>query len=164
MVFRKMLYHGAIVSAFILADMFAACYPRTAYFRFFSVNINGWSRDSVLHYNVRAVKEKGFYVEEIGVRANTDYPFQQLSLVVDQTVISTTREHGNIHLSDTMTINIYDQMGRVNGKGVNFKQMMVPLKNIPLEKDDSISMTIRHNMRRLDINGIADVGLRVTMQ
>lgn len=55
-------------------------------------------------------------------------------------------------------------MGRVNGKGVNFKQMMVPLKNIPLEKDDSISMTIRHNMRRLDINGIADVGLRVTMQ
>ena len=161
---KKMLYHGAIVAAIVTAAMVAACYPRTAYFRFFSVNINGWSRDSVLHYDVGAVKEKGYYVEEIGVRANADYPFQQLSLVVDQTVISTTREHGNIHLSDTLTINVYDQMGRVNGRGVNFKQMMVPLKSIPLEKDDSISMTIRHNMRRFDISGIADVGLRVTMQ
>ena len=147
-----------------MVAMLFACYPRTAYFRFFSVNVHGWSRDSVLQYHVCAVKEKGYYVEEIGVRTNVEYPFQQLSLVVDQTIISTTREHGNIHLSDTMTINVYDQMGRVQGRGVNLKQMMVPLKSIPLEVNDSISMTIRHNMRRFDVNGIADVGLRVSLQ
>lgn len=161
---RTTLYHGTMAAVFILVAMLMACYPRTAYFRFFSVNVHGWGRDSVLQYHVSAVKEKGYYIEEIGVRTNVEYPFEQLSLVVDQTIISTTRGHGNIHLSDTMTINIYDQMGRAIGKGVNFKQMMVPLKSIPLEKDDSISMTIRHNMRRFDINGIADIGLRVTRQ
>ncbi len=153
-----------MAAAFVVVAMVMACYPRTAYFRFFSVDVNGWDRDSVLQYNVRAVKEKGYYVEEIGLRANVDYPFQKLSLVVDQTIISTSMEHGNIHLSDTMTIDVFDQMGRLEGRGVNLKQIMVPLKSVELEKDDSISVSIRHNMRRLKLNGITDVGLRVTRQ
>lgn len=147
----------------VTAAMLQACYQSTAYFRYFSTNIKGWERDSVLHYHVPAVKEGGFYAEEIGVRTSKRYPFKQLSLVVDQKIISTNDSHSNVFKSDTITIDIYDEKGNLMGKGVDLYQLVFPFKGIRLQKGDSIEMAIRHQMRRGAIEGISDVGLKVTM-
>ncbi|MBO4850293.1 MAG: gliding motility lipoprotein GldH [Prevotella sp.] len=140
----------------------SACYQSTAYFRYFSTPIEGWERDSVLHYHVPAVRAAGLYVEEIGVRPSATYPFKQLSLVVDQKIISTNDSHSNIFKSDTIIIDVYDDEGHLRGKGIDLRQLVTPVKGLRLQAGDSIAMAIRHNMRRYAIEGISDVGLKVT--
>lgn len=147
---------------FLTAALLQSCYQSTAYFRYFSTNIEGWERDSVLHFHVPAVKEGGFYAEEIGVRTSKQYPFKQLSLVIDQKVISTNDSHSNVVKSDTIIIDIYDENGNMRGKGVNLYQLVLPFKGIRLQKGDSIEMAVCHHMRRNAVEGIADVGLKVT--
>ena len=139
-----------------------ACYQSTAYFRYFSTNIQGWERDSVLHYHVPAVRVGGYFVEEIGVRPSAKYPFKQLSLVVNQKIISTNNSHSDLFKTDTLTLDVYDAEGRLQGKGVDLRQLVTPLKGLRLQAGDSISLSIRHNMRRYAIEGISDVGLKVT--
>lgn len=153
---------AALAVVCLTAALLQACYQSTAYFRYFSTDINGWERDSVLHYHVRAVKEGGFYAEEIGVRTSKLYPFKQLSLVIDQKVISTNDSHANVVNSDTIVFDIYDNDGNLRGKGIDLYQLVVPFKGIRLQEGDSIEMAVRHNMRRNAIEGIADVGLKVT--
>lgn len=153
---------ATMATALLATVMVVACFQSTAYFRYFSTNIKGWQRDSVLHYHVPAVEENGYYVEEIGVRACKQYPFRQLSLVVDQKVISTNDSHSNIFKTDTLTFDIFDEMGKIKGKGVNLYQIVIPFKSLKLQKGDSISMDIHHNLSRFSVNGISDVGLKVT--
>ena len=151
-----------IAALCIVTAVVTACYQSTAYFRYFSTNIQGWERDSVLRYHVPAVREGGYYVEEIGVRPSAKYPFKQLSLVVDQRIISTNDSHSNIFKTDTLTLDVYDTEGRLQGKGVDLRQLVTPLKGLRLQVGDSISLAIRHNMRRYAIEGICDVGVKVT--
>lgn len=153
---------AALAVVCLTAALLQACYQSTAYFRYFSTNINGWEKDSVLHYHVPAVKEGGFYAEEIGVRTSRLYPFKQLSLVIDQKVISTNDGHPDVVKSDTIILDIYDENGNLRGKGVDLYQLVVPFKGVRLQEGDSIEMAIRHNMRRMAVEGIADVGLKVT--
>ena len=152
----------ALAVVCLTAALLQACYQSTAYFRYFSTNIKGWERDSVLHYHVPAVKEGGFYAEEIGVRTSKSYPFKQLSLVIDQKIISTNDSHANVVNSDTIVFDIYDNDGNLRGKGIDLYQLVVPFKGVRLQEGDSIEMVVRHNMRRIAIEGIADVGLKVT--
>ncbi|MBO4822473.1 MAG: gliding motility lipoprotein GldH [Prevotella sp.] len=153
---------AALAAVCLTAALLQACYQSTAYFRYFSTNIKGWERDTVLHYHVPAVKEGGFYAEEIGVRTSRLYPFKQLSLVVNQKVISTSGSHANVVNSDTIVLDIYDEEGNLRGKGVDLYQLVVPFKGIRLQEGDSIEMAIHHNMRRFALEGIADVGFKVT--
>ena len=152
----------AIAAATLLAAVVAACFPTTSYFRYYSTNERGWDSDDVLHYNVPRVDADGYFVEEIGVRTSSRYPFQQLSLVVEQSVISVPMTHGRKNITDTVTINIYNDDGKQQGKGVGTRLHTFALKGLNLVKGDSIALSIHHNMRRYKLEGVTDVGLKVT--
>ena len=81
-----------VAVAFLATATFVSCYQNTAFYRYFPVNIEGWEKADFLEYSVPSVSLGGYYVEEIGVRTSRDYPYRQLSLAIQQKVISTTGE------------------------------------------------------------------------
>ena len=152
----KVIY---IAVAVIATATFASCFQKTHFFEYKSINIDGWERNDFVDYRVKAVEEDGFYTEIIGVRANNDYPFKTLSLIINQNVVSNTNMRRNSFKSDTLTIDIYDNEGMINGSGVNLHQFEIPFKTMKMQKGDSLYLTIRHNMSRRVIEGISDVGV-----
>jgi len=139
-----------------------SCFQYTAYFHYQSTDTNGWHRFDFLEYKVGAVSQEGYYVEEIGIRYNPQFPYRQLSLVIDQTVVHTATKRIGRHKSDTLQVELYDPQGRPTGEGVNMQQLVIPLKSLKLERGDSIAMQIRHNMKSTTIKGIAAIGMKLT--
>ena len=146
----------------LLTATFVACYDRTSFFNYHAINLDGWDRTDFQEYQVNAISEEGYYMEEIGVRTTKAYPYQQLHLIVKQEIISTTGTHPNRFRRDTLHIDIYDSWGKPKGKGIDLFQNVVPFKTLPLKAGDSISLQIAHDMKALSIKGISDVGLKVT--
>ena len=153
-----------VAVAFLATATFVSCYQNTAFYRYFPVNIEGWEKADFLEYSVPSVSLGGYYVEEIGVSTSRDYPYRQLSLAIQQKVISTTGEQPMRVKKDTIVIDVYDEEGRVEGRGVNLKQHTIPFKSLRLHPGDSIMMRISHNMQRLSVKGVSDVGVKVTRQ
>ena len=119
-----------VAVAFLATATFVSCYQNTAFYRYFPVNIEGWEKADFLEYSVPSVSLGGYYVEEIGVRTSRDYPYRQLSLAIQQKVISTTGEQPMRVKKDTIVIEVYEEEGRVEGRGVNLKQHTFPFKSL----------------------------------
>ncbi len=144
--------------------MLVACYPNTSYYHYDAIDLHGWDRAEVLEYNVPPVTEDGYYVEEIGIRADASFPYRSLCLVVDQWIIHTVKKEPGTFKSDTVSIDIYDQEGQSVGRGVNLRQYAYPFRSVRLQQGDSIAMRIRHHMKNKSIEGVANVGLKVYFQ
>ena len=118
----------------------------------------------MFEYNIPPVSKEGYYVEEVGIRADASFPYRSVSLVIDQSVVHTKVQETSIFKSDTVSIDIYSQQGQPLGRGVNLRQYTSSFRSIKLQQGDSISLRIRHNMKNKSISGIANVGLRVAFQ
>ena len=64
--------------------------------------------------------------------------------------------------SDTLSCKLVDADGTVQGEGVSFYQYRFHLCNMKLTQGDSLRVSIRHNMKREILPGIADVGVTLT--
>ena len=147
--------------AFFATAAFVSCFDNIGFYEYRSVDINGWDRNDFTDYRIPAMPTSGYCTEIIGIRANSDYPFQTLDLIVSQNIISTAHKHRSTFKSDTITVRMYDDKGMMNGTGVNLHQFEIPYKTLRLENGDSLYLTIRHNMSRRAIKGISDVGVKV---
>ena len=68
------------------------------------------------------------------------------------------------YLRDTISCHIMDQDGHLLGKrSLNFSEIRTYLREINLQKGDSIHIAVIHNMRRESIPGIADVGMEMRL-
>ena len=141
---------------------FVACFQNTAYYHYHSTDADCWDRFDFLEYHVPAVGQEGYYVEEIGIRFSEQYPYGQLGLVVNQTVVHTLSKRLGRFKSDTLLVDLYDQAGRPAGDGINLRQVVIPLKSVKLEKGDSLALSIQHNMKNTAIKGVSAIGVKVT--
>ena len=146
----------------LMLTAIVACYQQTAYFNYQSTAIDGWHKSDVLQFAVPSVDEEGYYVEEVGVRVNAEYPYRQLALVVNQEIISTRPKKNVCFKTDTLVLDIYDEEGRAIGKGVNLRQYVIAVRQLSLKAGDSLSVSIKHHMQQSSISGVADVGIKVT--
>ena len=64
-------------------------------------------------------------------------------------------------MSDTITCSLFDADGSIKGKGVSLFQYNSHIKDLSIEKGDSIEVRVRHNMKREILHGITDIGVRV---
>lgn len=103
------------------------------------------------------MKVAGGYREDISMRLSSDYPFMGLTLIVDQTVYP-----GKRHVRDTVNCRAVDGEGNVNGRGIGFYEYDYPLTHLKLNAGDSLQISVRHDMKREILPGIADVGIKVT--
>jgi gliding motility-associated lipoprotein GldH len=130
-----------------------SCNRKAVYSHYISTPIDGWNASDELTFTISPIPADGTYEERIGLRINRAYPFQGLSLIVRQQVFPTGET-----LTDTLEASLIDHEGNIKGQGINYFQYTIPLRHIELHAEDSMSVSIRHYMRRETLPGIGDIG------
>ena len=153
-----------VAVAIIAAAAFTSCFDNTIHFEYKGTDISGWNREDSITFSIRPLEASSYYFEEIGIRANTEYPYERLHLIVRQEVISTTDTTRRFTITDKVNLPIYDEKGTPIGSGVNLRQYQIPLKTVNLQAGDSLQISICHNMRDSIICGIADVGVKLEVR
>ncbi len=140
--------------AILLMTLITACESKVVYDKYNDTPVAGWNKADLLNFNIPPVDTTGNYDIEGGLRINGAFPFMSLTLIVNTTIVPR-----NITQSDTITCQTIGKSGKPVGQGVNFFQTRFPIKQLQLEKGDSLHITIRHDMRREDLPGILNVGI-----
>jgi len=151
---RKSRLFG-IVLVFAAVLGLGSCDRKTAYYHYEHTPLAGWEKSDVLTFDV-APLGAGSYKEEVGVRIDDSFPFMSLSLVVRQTYLPS----GYVH-SDTVVCNLIDKRGFVKGTGISYYQYLFHINTIRLKDEDSLHITVKHNMKREVMSGISDIGIRL---
>ncbi|HCC86881.1 MAG TPA: gliding motility lipoprotein GldH [Prevotella sp.] len=140
----------------VLLLLLSSCMGRKVYDTYNHTFVSGWDKGEILSYDVPRVKTTGKYTTMLGLRVSDAYPFQSLTLIVEQTVYpkKTTRK-------DTLNCQIYDSQGTIRGNGISYFQYHYQISEMSLQAGDSIHVTVRHDMRREIVPGIADVGIEI---
>jgi gliding motility-associated lipoprotein GldH len=146
-----------VMSLVALLTMLASCGGRTTvYHHYEHTPVAGWDKNDTLTFTIGPIAESNVFSEEIGLRINGLYPFMSLCLVVDQ-----VRTPGFIIRRDTLSCSLIDQRGNIKGQGISRYQYIFHLDDIHLNSNDSLRVSIHHNMKREILPGITDVGVRL---
>lgn len=144
------------IAAIIMAAGIIACRPKTVFFEYQHTSVNGWENEDTLTFCIPAMKEAGFYNATLGIRSTRKYPFEKISVVMNQEILPDGR-----HLCDTISCRIVDTDGTISGQGITLYQYEFSLPEINVHQGDSITIKLNHNMRSETIPGIADIGIRI---
>lgn len=149
---RNRLFKTILILA--VATLCMSCNRHTVYNHYEHVTQGGWEKNDTLFYQVPPVKEAGTYEEIIGIRTDINFPFQSIALNVAQDVTPQ-----GTHYQTTKNCLLYDASGKERGSGISRFQNEIYLTDIHLNKGDSVSICITHNMRRELMSGITDIGI-----
>ncbi len=133
-----------------------SCDDKTVYNKYNHTPIAGWEKNDTLMFDIPPLPQSGNYQEAVGLRVNDAYPFMSLCLIVEQK----TYPSNNIQV-DTINCNIIDKDGYTKGSGISYYQYNFDLKQVNINKGDSLHVCIRHNMKREILPGISDIGFAI---
>lgn len=145
--------------ALAVALAMGGCSHKTIFSHYVAIDPSGWERADTMHFAVAHVPQTARYVETIGLRITSHYPFTALTVIVDQHAVPS-----GIQRTDTLCCRLTDESGTVIGSGLTHYQYLFPLPTLPLSEGDSLSVSIRHHMKREMLPGITDVGLIVSQE
>lgn len=143
----------------IAAGLAASCSTGTVYDSYAHTPLSGWEKNDTLTFNTQRMAYSGTYHQEVGLRMTTAYPFVSISLIVEQQILP----KGRI-ITDTLKCPITDMRGNFLGDGISSYQYQFPLRDIQLNRGDSLHVSIRHNMKREILPGVSDIGLKMEMK
>lgn len=145
-----------IVCLVLLLAGLSACRQKKVYYHFEHTPLNGWEKNDTLTYNVGPQAADCVVNEEVSLRINSRYPFQKLCLVQELEILPSHTIH-----HDTLICELFDKRGKMQGRGINYYQYDFHLTDLQLARGDSLHITVRHNMKREILPGIADVGIKL---
>lgn len=141
----------------VVAFLLGGCDESEVYHHYVSTPISGWEKNDTLEFNIPRLACTDRYREEIDVRISNEYPFKSISLVIEQQFFPGKRVK-----RDVLHCQFTDAKGHFKGDGTNFYQYRYVLDDIVLRRNDSVRITIKHDMKREIMPGISDVGVRLT--
>ncbi|HBN46811.1 MAG TPA: gliding motility lipoprotein GldH [Prevotella sp.] len=145
------------LTAILLSGLLCvACTGNKVYDHYNHTPIGGWEKIDTLKFDVSPLKKSGLYATSMGLRINNAFPFISMTLIVEQTVLP-----ANKTVIDTINCPLVDKNGRVKGKGVGFYQYHFPVSLMTLHENDSLHITVRHDMKREILPGVSDVGIEL---
>lgn len=147
----------AITAAIAILITMAACTKGTLYHRFMSTPVAGWEKNDSLVFGIPKVKEHGLYRQELLLRTTGTYPFTSITLIVKQ-----HKTPGGTTETQTVKCPLTDKNGNMNGHGVSAYQYKFDVRDIEVKPGDSLTVCIRHDMKREILPGISDVGIKMT--
>lgn len=150
---KKLFAKSAAVAAFVAT---AACTGGTVYHDYMHTQQAGWEKTDTLVFAVPPVGASGKYREVVCMRTTGDFPFKSVTLVVEQRILPR-----NITRTDILKCTLTDKNGNVEGNGVSMYQYEFELRDIQLDRGDSLDIRIRHDMKRETLSGISDVGVKI---
>lgn len=145
-----------IVSVVMTAAVAVSCATDTVYYSYAHTPVAGWEKNDTLTFNIPGMAAPGTYSQQVGLRMTSAFPFTSISLIVEQRIMP----WGKV-LTDTIKCPITDIRGNFLGDGISSFQYMFPLREVTLNKKDSIHVSIRHNMKREILPGVSDIGLKM---
>lgn len=145
-----------IVSMVMTAAVAVSCATDTVYYSYAHTPVAGWEKNDTLTFNIPGMAAPGTYSQQVGLRMTSAFPFTSISLIVEQRIMP----RGKV-LTDTIKCPITDIRGNFLGDGISSFQYMFPLREVTLNKKDSIHVSIRHNMKREILPGVSDIGLKM---
>lgn len=145
-----------IVSVVMTAAVAVSCATDTVYYSYAHTPVAGWEKNDTLTFNIPGMAAPGTYSQQVGLRMTSAFPFTSISLIVEQRIMP----QGKV-LTDTIKCPITDIRGNFLGDGISSFQYMFPLREVTLNKKDSIHVSIRHNMKREILPGVSDIGLKM---
>ncbi len=134
--------------------LLTACTGNKVYDHYNHTPIAGWEKTDTLTFDIPPLAERGLYATNMGLRISNAFPFISMTLIVEQTVLPANRT-----VTDTVTCQFMDKDGKVKGKGVAYYQYHMPVSVIRLNANDSLHITVRHNMKREILPGVSDIGI-----
>ncbi len=133
-----------------------ACENHAVYFHYEHIPDNGWEKSDTVDFYIPGQSLEGKYEEEVGIRIDNSFPYQSISLTIEQTVFP------SMEISrDTISCELVDEKGNALGPGINQYQYLFHLNTIRLRQGDSLHIAIHHNMKREILPGITDLGIRL---
>ncbi len=148
-----------MMAATTVAAIISSCQLNTPYSQYQPTEIEGWEKNDTLFYNVPPVKSAGRYRQTLGIRISDAFPFTSICLVVEQRIFPGRRSK-----VDTLRCRFTDEQGRLQGPGINLHQYQFPIGDIDLRPGDSLSIKVRHTMKRAIMPGVSDVGIHIEHQ
>lgn len=141
----------------VLAWMLTACTGKKVYDVYHHTPIAGWEKNDTLTFDIPPVQAGGIYQSNLGLRINGAYPFMGLTLIVQQTIHPSMKSQ-----TDTIHCKLIDENGNTNGQGICYYQYNYHITDLHLQQGDSIHVSIRHDMKREILPGIADIGIQLS--
>ncbi len=138
----------------VAVALLSACTGNKVYDKYEHTPIAGWEKNDTLKYQIPPVAQSGMYKAELGLRINGSYPFMELTLIVDQ-----TRFPSRSVKSDTLNCELIDRRGNSKGRGLSYYQYHFKVTEMYLHAGDSLSISVRHDMKREILPGISDIGI-----
>lgn len=142
-----------------VAWLCVSCDRNTVYHHYETTSIDSWERSDTLFFRNIAIKASTQYKEEIGLRINDNFPFQNLFLVVEQDIRPLHQ-----HRIDTLNCKLIDKYGTIKGRGLSYYQYNFHLTTLQLNAGDTLDVHIRHHMKREILPGIANIGIKLSKQ
>lgn len=134
----------------------AGCTGGTVYSHYRHIADEEWGRSDTLIYLIPDIPDSGMYDLGVGLRTTNSYPYSNLTLIIEQETHTSDQ-----HVTDTFSISLtsHDTPSQQDGTGVALRQYHFPLKQLSLAEGDTLRLTLRHDMQRDPLPGIADVGV-----
>lgn len=146
-----------IILLLMVAAGIVACDHQTVYHHYEHVPVNGWEKNDTVKFSFGPVMLAGTYHEDVELRTDDSYPFQGLTLRIEETVYPKGEKDQQL-----INCDLIDKQGNIKGNGVYLFQYRFPAHDLKLNAGDSVEISITHNMKREIIPGVADVGIHLT--
>ena len=150
-----------LIAAMALAV--AACSRLPVYSHYEHIDGESWRRDDTLTFTT-TVRDSANYHLILGLRATNAYPYRQLTVNVDVKVNENENQNENEKLTphtSPLTIDITDAKGEMQGSGNTIYSYDVPIGDVVLGSNDTLTVSIHHAMSKFSLPGITDIGLTV---
>ncbi len=151
---------------FILMIITFSCNRSEVFFEYQKIPSSEWKQDySVkIQYEFNDTTELNDTTQKydyyIHIRYNSQYPYQNLWLLLEEKV------DNKIVKTDTVELFLADANGKWIGKGIGaIREITLPYKqNVTIKNPQIGAFIINHRMRTEKLKGIREIGLRIEKQ
>lgn len=130
---------------------------QAVYFSYQDLENGIWDRQYRHAFALDTIRESGRYRVEVCMRTMQVVQFQHVFVTVQQQVAGSRANR-----TDTIRLTLTDQLGNMAGRGLSLYNYSAELpRSITLRKGQSATLILNHIMRRQQLEGIKQIGLRV---
>lgn len=158
---KRLFYTLLIIGLCPTVAFLSSCKDNLVYDQYIHTPIAGWEKNDTLSFDIPPLSATGTYQEQLGLRITGAYPFMGLTLIVEQSIYPNKSKKNKIEKVDTIQCDLIDHNGITRGQGISYYQYNFPINIYQFQENDSIHITIRHDMKREILPGISDIGIKV---
>ena len=144
-------------SAIFISLFLVSCNKNDVYLKYKSITTHGWSKDSLLTFDIPVKDIASRYNIYVNIRNRGEYPYQNLWLFLNRMTPD------SIQTNDSIECYLADNHGKWLGTGIGSVLQMPVLyqQNVKFNKTGVYHYSIVHGMRDSLLVGINDIGMQV---